>query len=149
MKTPNVCTPTTTGNTGTIYVALELSQRTWLVTIHSPDRDRISHYKVDGGDHVGLLKLIAKVRARAAEKLGYEPPVVSCYEAGYDGFWLHRLLIAAGITNHVFDPASIMVEQRARRAKTDRIDGKQELRTLMQYCRGEPRVVPGAGGRSA
>jgi transposase len=140
MKTPNVCAPTT-GNTGTIYVALELSRRTWLVTIHSPDRDRISHYKVDGGDHVGLLKLIAKVRARAAEKLGYEPPVVSCYEAGYDGFWLHWLLIAAGITNYVFDPASIMVEQRTRRAKTDRIDGKQLLRTLMQYCRGEPRVV--------
>jgi transposase len=140
MKTPNVCAPTT-GNTGTIYVALELSRRTWLVTIDSPDRDRISHYKVDGGDHVGLLKLIAKVRARAAEKLGYEPPVVSCYEAGYDGFWLHRLLTAAGIKNHVFDPASIMVEQRARRAKTDRIDGKQQLRTVMQHCRGEPRVV--------
>src|SRR5262249_52113930 len=101
MKTSNVCAPTT-ANTGTIYVALELSRRTWLVTIHSPDRDRISRYKVDGGDHVGLLKLIAKVRARAAAKLGYEPAVLSCYEAGYDGFWLHRLLIAAGIANHVF-----------------------------------------------
>ena len=140
MKTPNVCTPTT-GNTGTIYVALELSRRTWLVTVHSPDRDRISHYKVDGGDHVGLLKLIAKIRARATQKLGFEPPVVSCYEAGYDGFWLHRLLIAAGIKNHVFDPASITVEQRGRRAKTDRIDGKQLLRTLRQHCAGEPRVV--------
>jgi transposase len=67
--------------------------------------------------------------------------VVSCYEAGYDGFWLHRLLMAAGITNHVFDPASIAVEQRSRRAKTDRIDVEQLLRTLMAYCRGEPRVV--------
>jgi transposase len=140
MKTSNVCAPTT-ANTGTIYVALELSRRTWLVTIHSPDRDRISRYKVDGGDHVGLLKLIAKVRARATAKLGYEPAVVGCYEAGYDGFWLHRLLIAAGITNHVFDPASIRVEQRARRAKTDGIDGEQLVRTLMQHCRGEPRVV--------
>jgi transposase len=67
--------------------------------------------------------------------------VASCYEAGYDGFWLHRLLTTAGITSHVFDPASIAVEQRARRAKTDRIDGEQLLRTLMAYCRGEPRVV--------
>ena len=140
MKTPNVCTPTT-GNTGTIFVALELSRRTWLVTIHSPDRDRISHYKVDGGDHVGLLKLIARVRARSAKKLGYEPAVVSCYEAGYDGFWLHRLLTAAGIKNHVFDAASIMVEQRARRAKTDRIDGDKLERTLRQYCGGDRHAV--------
>jgi transposase len=66
---------------------------------------------------------------------------VSCYEAGYDGFWLHRLLTAAGITNFVFDPASIAVEQRSRRAKTDRIDGELLLRTLMAHLRGEPRVV--------
>lgn len=140
MKTPNVCTPTTDHN-GTIYLALELSRRTWLVTVQSPDRDRISHYKIDGGDHAGLLKLIAKIRARAAQKLGFEPSVVSCYEAGYDGFWLHRLLIAAGITNYVFDPASITVEQRARRAKTDRIDGKQLLWTLRHYCGGDRRAV--------
>jgi transposase len=67
--------------------------------------------------------------------------VVTCYEAGYDGFWLHRLLEAAGITNFVFDPASIAVEQRSRRTKTDRIDGELLLRTLMAYLRGEPRVV--------
>ena len=69
------------------------------------------------------------------------PKVVTCYEAGYDGFWLHRLLMAAGITNLVFDPASIAVEQRSRRAKTDRIDGEFLLRTLMAHLRGEPRVV--------
>ena len=69
------------------------------------------------------------------------PAVMSCYEAGYDGFWLHRLLMAAGITNYVFDPASIAVDQRARRVKTDRIDGEKMLRTLMAYLRGEPRVV--------
>jgi transposase len=69
------------------------------------------------------------------------PAVVSCYEAGYDGFWLHRRLLAAGITNYVFDPASIAVDQRARRVKTDRIDGEKMLRTLMAYLRGDPRVV--------
>jgi transposase len=125
----------------TIFVALELSQKSWLVTMHSPDRDRMSRHKLAAGDHAGLLRLIESVRERAARVLGRAPAVVSCYEAGYDGFWLHRLLTAAGITDHVFDPASIAVEQRARRLKTDRIDGEQLLRTLMAYCRGEPRVV--------
>ena len=91
--------------------------------------------------HAGLLALIERVQARAAGQLGTAPQVVSCYEAGYDGFWLHRLLSGAGITNLVFDPASIAVEQRFRRAKTDRIDGELLLRTLMAYLRGEPRVV--------
>src|SRR5262249_39185318 len=73
--------------------------------------------------------------------LGRVAAVVSCYEAGYDGFWLHRLLSAAGITNFVFDPASVPVEQRRRRVKTDRIDGELLVRSLMAQCRGEPRVV--------
>ncbi len=140
MQALTVVTPTT-GHCGTIFIAVELSQKTWLVTLHSPDRDRISRYKLEGGDHAGLLALIERLQARAAGKLGAAPTVVSCYEAGYDGFWLHRLLTAAGITNFVFDPASIAVEQRSRRAKTDRIDGELLLRTLMAYLRGEPRVV--------
>ncbi|KJC57012.1 hypothetical protein UP10_00185 [Bradyrhizobium sp. LTSPM299] len=140
MQASTIDTPTAEYN-GTIFVAIELSQKTWLVTLHSPDRERISRHKLEGGDHAELLALIERTRARAAEKLGSVPRVVSCYEAGYDGFWLHRLLEAAGITNFVFDPASIAVEQRARRAKTDRIDGELLLRTLMAYLRGEPRVV--------
>jgi transposase len=140
MQASTVGTPTA-GHNGTIFVAIELSQKTWLVTLHSPDRDRMSRHKLEGGDHAGLLELIEKVRRRATEKLGSVPRVVSCYEAGYDGFWLHRLLEAAGISNFVFDPASIAVEQRSRRAKTDRIDGELLLRTLMAYLRGEPRVV--------
>ena len=129
------------GDDGTIFVSIELSQKTWLVTLHSPDRDRMSRHRVKGGAHGELLALIDRVRARAARAMGGDPAVVSCYEAGYDGFWLHRLVTASGIQNYVFDPASIAVEQRGRRAKTDRIDGEQLLRTLMAYCRGEPRVV--------
>ncbi|MBR0787424.1 IS110 family transposase [Bradyrhizobium iriomotense] len=140
MQASTVGTPTA-GHNGTIFLAIELSQKTWLVTLHSPDRDRMSRHKLEGGDHAGLLELIEKVRRRAAEKLGSVPRVASCYEAGYDGFWLHRLLEAAGILNLVFDPASIAVEQRSRRTKTDRIDGELLLRTLMAYLRGEPRVV--------
>jgi len=131
----------TAGHSGTIFVAIELSQKSWLVTMHCPDKDKISRHKLEGGDHAGLLMLIERMRERAARTLGAVPAVVSCYEAGYDGFWLHRLLMAAGITNHVFDPASIAVDQRARRVKTDRIDGEKMLRTLMAYLRGEPRVV--------
>ena len=131
----------TSSHYGTIFVAIELSQKTWLVTLHSPDKGKMSHHHLKGGDHVGLLELIDRVRDRAARALGGVPAVVSCYEAGYDGFWLHRLLLAAGITNYVFDPASIAVDQRARRVKTDRIDGEKMLRTLMAYLRGEPQVV--------
>lgn len=133
--------PPTAGYCGTILVAIELSQRSWLVTMHCPDRDKISHHRLEGGDHAGLLALVDRMRERAARALGGVPAVTSCYEAGYDGFWLHRLLLAAGITNYVFDPASIAVDQRARRVKTDRIDGEKMLRTLMAYLRGEPRVV--------
>ena len=140
MQASTVDTPTA-GHCGTIFVAIELSQRSWLVTLHCPDRDRISRHGLESGDHVGLLALIDRVRERAARVLGRAPAVASCYEAGYDGFWLHRLLLAAGITNYVFDPASIAVDQRARGAKTDRIDGERMLRTLMAYLRGEPRVV--------
>jgi transposase len=140
MQASTVGTPTA-GHCGTIFVAIELSQKSWLVTLHSPDKDKISRHRLEGGDHAGLLALIGRVRERAARALGAVPAVVSCYEAGYDGFWLHRLLMAAGITNYVFDPASIAVDQRARRVKTDRIDGEKMLRTLMAYLRGEPQVV--------
>jgi len=140
MQASNTCMPIT-DHTATIFVAIELSQRNWLVVMHSPDRQRISRHRLDGGDHDGLVALIEKVRSRSVGALGVAPEVVSCYEAGYDGFWLHRRLTAAGITNLVFDPASIAVEQRGRRAKTDRIDGEVMLRTLMAHRRGEPRVV--------
>jgi transposase len=140
MQASNLDTPTT-GHCGTIFVAIELSQKSWLVTLHSPERDRISRHKLEGGDHAALLALIEKTRGRAEQKLGSPLRIASCYEAGYDGFWLHRLLLSAGIMNFVFDAASIPVEQRGRRAKTDRIDGELLLRTLMAHLRGEPRVV--------
>jgi transposase len=140
MQASSMDTPTV-GHYGTIFVAVELSQRSWLVTLHCPDKDKVSHHKLEGGDHAGLLALVDRMRERAARALGGMPAVRSCYEAGYDGFWLHRLLLANGITNYVFDPASIAVDQRARRVKTDRIDGEKMLRTLMAYLRGEPRVV--------
>ncbi len=140
MQASNARTPIA-GHIGTIFVSIELSQKDWLMTLHSPDRDRMSGFKIEAGDTAGLLSLLERVRERVARVLGAKPRVVSCYEAGYDGYWLHRFLQAQGIENYVFDPASIAVEQRGRRTKTDRIDGEQLVRTLMAYLRGEPRVV--------
>src|SRR5881392_4023640 len=101
MQASTVDTPTA-GHCGTIFVAIELSQKIWLVTLHSPDRDRISRHKLEGGDHAGLLMLIERMRERAARTLGAVPAVVSCYEAGYDGFWLHRLktVVARLVATH-------------------------------------------------
>jgi transposase len=141
MQAPTVSTPIT-DRISTIFVAIELSQKTWLVTMHSPDRDKISRHKVQGGDHAGLLALIDRVRDRAAWTVGAGPAVVSCYEAGYDGFWRHRLLLAAGITNCVFDPSSIAVDQRARPVKTDRIDGEKMLRMLMALAARRAAFAP-------
>lgn len=140
MQAPIARTPIE-GHSGTILVAIELSQRSWVVVSHSPDRDRLSRHKLAAGDVDGLLALIGQLRQRAEQTLGQAPAVASCYEAGYDGFWLHRRLLAAGIENLVIDPASLTVERRARRAKTDRIDGEKMLRALMAYRRGEPRVM--------
>jgi transposase len=140
MHASNARTPIA-GHIGTIFVSIELSQKGWLVTLHSPDKGRMSRHKVEAGDRAGLFSLITRVRDRATQVLGTAPSVASCYEAGYDGFWLHRFLQAHGIENYVFDPASIAVEQRSRRAKSDRIDGEQLVRTLMAHLRGEPRVV--------
>src|SRR6202166_2447915 len=111
MQAPTATTPIT-DHINTIFVAIELSQKTWLVTLHSPDKDKISRHKVDGGDHAGLLGLIDRVRDRAARTLGAVPAVASCYEAGYDGFWLHRLLMKAWITNYSTDTPVLAREPR-------------------------------------
>jgi transposase len=125
----------------TIHIALELSRASWVVAVHTPLADKISLHKLEGGDSAGLLALIARLRARLERALGRPVAVVSCYEAGYDGFWLHRLLEAHGVQNHVFDPASLQVDRRARRVKTDRVDAASLLRALLAHLRGEPKVV--------
>ena len=126
--------------TATLFVALELGQATWVVALHSPIADKISIYRIEGGDTDQLMALIEKKRVQAARRLGRAAQVVSCYEAGRDGFWLHRFLIRRGIDNRVLDSASILVDRRARRAKTDRLDARALLRVLMALVRGEEQV---------
>ena len=86
------------------------------------------------------MRLCERIRAGVARELNKRVEVVCCYEAGYDGFWLHRLLESRGICNYVIDPASLQVDRRARRVKTDGVDVERLLRSLMAYLRGEPKV---------
>jgi len=137
---PSPAAPATDPQPATLFVALELSKAKWLVGLHSPMADKVSRHTIAGGDAPALLTLIGAARRRAEAGLGGTVRVVTCYEAGYDGFWLHRLLVAHGIANQVIDPASLLVNRRARRRKTDRIDLAGLLRTLMAWHRGEPQV---------
>lgn len=121
-------------------LAIELSKKSWIVAVNTPLSDKISRYTLKPCDWKELLKLSERIRTRAAGELKKRVDVISCYEAGYDGFWLHRLLEARGIRNYVIDPASVQVDRRARRAKTDRVDVERLLRSLMAYLRGEPKV---------
>lgn len=125
----------------TLFVALELSKAKWLVALHAPDRDKVSEHLIAGGDTSALIALIEKRRAQAEKRLAQRVRIMSCYEAGYDGFWLHRFLMAQGIGNRVLDAASILVSRRGRRAKTDRLDVVGLLRSLMALARGETQVA--------
>src|SRR4051794_3134672 len=137
---PSPAATATDPQPATLFVALELSKAKWLVGLHSPMADKVSRHTIAGGDAPALLTLIGAARRRAEAGLGGTVRVVTCYEAGYDGFWLHRLLVAHGIANQVIDPASLLVNRRARRRKTDPIDLAGLLRTLMAWHRGEPQV---------
>jgi transposase len=124
----------------TLFVALELSRSTWLVALRSPVADKVGQRRLEGGDAEGLLALVVRKRVQAEEELGRAVRVISCFEAGYDGFWPHRWLCARGVGNRVLDAASVLVGRRARRAKTDRLGAAGLLRTLMALERGEARV---------
>ena len=124
-----------------IFVSLELSRSTWLITSLVPgEGDKISKHSMRSGDIAELMTHFAKLRDKAHARAGVSFPIIAIQEAGLDGFWVHRVLERAGIESHVVDAASILTSRRRRRAKTDRIDGEALLRTLLAYKRGEPRV---------
>ena len=85
-------------------------------------------------------------QGKSRRNLPTSATVVSCYEAGRDGFWIHRALTTLGIRNRVVDSASIEVNRRARRTKTDRIDALKLVMMLVRVCCGEPRGVAGGPG---
>jgi len=131
---------TTQAQHAVIAVSLELSQVSWVVTALLPGSEKLSRYSLPAGDGARLLSLTERLRVKTAKQIGARPKTVIIQEAGFDGFWIHRLLQAHGIESHVVDAASIPVPRRRRRAKSDVIDGETLLRTLLAWLRGEPRV---------
>jgi transposase len=124
----------------TVYVAIELSSSSWLIATRLPGAGKSRLRRVEGGDAAGLLALLADVRRQASAKLGCVVDVACCFEAGRDGFWLHRLLTAQGFASYVLEPTSILVNRRARRAKTDRLDAEGMLRVLAAWLAGDRQV---------
>ena len=137
-RTVNYVPPTATHGAVCCLMAIELSKKSWIVAVNTPLSDKISNHTVKGWKE--LLELIDKIRSRVGRELRRPAEFISCYEAGYDGFWLHRLLEENGVRNYVIDPASLQVDRRARRVKTDNVDVTKLLRSLMAYLRGEPKV---------
>jgi transposase len=124
-----------------IFVSLELSRSTWLITSLSPGGvEKMSKHSVPAGDIAGFFRRFAQLKEKARARTGRDFPIIVIQEAGLDGFWIHRVLQSEGIESHVADAASILTSRRRRRAKTDRIDGETLVRTLMAFKRGEPRV---------
>ena len=120
-----------------LYMALELSGAKWKVALGDGKRAPSQH-TLKAADVLAVLGVIEKCKKRC----GVSGPVrvVSCYEAGRDGFWLHRWLLEQGIDNVVVDSSSIEVNRRARRAKSDGLDAAKLYEMLVRYAGGETRV---------
>jgi transposase len=123
----------------TVYLAFELSKAKWKLGVVLAGSKKMSRYAITGGDVVALAKRLAAIRSKAGRS-GKPVRILACYEAGYDGHWLYRWLTAQGVVCYEIDPASIEVNRRARRAKTDRIDLDRMMRAFLAHLRGEPRA---------
>lgn len=118
-----------------LFIAFELGLKTWKLALTTAPGVKPWVRSVPAGD----LRALGAVVERARERFGLAATarVVSCYEAGRDGYWIHRALIGLGIENRIVDSASIEVSRRARRTKTDRIDALKLVAMLMRVWGGE------------
>lgn len=123
-----------TAKSSHLYMSFELGDKSWKLTF-SDGSGALSRHSVAAGDQAAVADCI--VRAGRRLKTSARAQVHSCYEAGRDGWWLHRWLIEVGVDNIVVDAASIEVNRRARRAKTDRLDGDKLLLMLLRHHHGE------------
>jgi transposase len=126
----------------TLHLAFDLGNRIWTLAFatsvaHAPRLRTMSARNL-----AQLETEIAAAKARFG--LAPDAPVVSCYEAGRDGFWLHRALAARGLTSHVVDSASISENRRARRTKSDRLDATALLLVALGRRSRCERLLPGA-----
>src|SRR5712692_8345196 len=131
-------TAVTTPVAPTLLLAFELGERTWKLGFSTGpvQQPRIRQIPARATDR--LVEELARAKARFT--LPADAPVMSCYEAGREGFWLHRWLVAHAVSNHVVDSSSIEVNRQARRAKTDRLDLGGLLSLLARYVQGDRRV---------
>jgi transposase len=126
--------PLSAPDLGAIFVSLELSRSTWLITSLSPGGgEKMSKHAVRSGDVTGLRMRFSQLKNKVQVRMGQVVPIIVIQEAGLDGFWIHRLLQDEGVESHVVDPASIATSRRRRRAKTDKIDGEALVRALLAY----------------
>jgi transposase len=130
-------TATTTTN-GTLYLALELGQDKWLIACATQAAQKPRLRSLPARDLTRLYEEIARAKQRFG--LPADAPVCTCYEAGRDGFWLHRALTSRGIDNVVVDSGAIEVNRRHKRAKTDPIDAAKLVKLLCRYHGGERKV---------
>jgi len=138
MGTETTCNPNHTTELGKLYMAIELSQKEWKLAFSVGPGQAPRLRSLEGRNLAGLMEEIRLARRRFG--LSDEVGVESCYEAGRDGFWLHRFLEKQGVRNLVVDSASIEVSRRFRRVKTDRLDAGKLLGMLMRYHLGEKKV---------
>jgi transposase len=130
--------PQDTTTEGTLFVAFELSEKTWKLGFTTGHGQKPRERTVSARQQEHVLDAIAQAKRRFG--LPDTAPVVSCYEAGREGFWLHRFLQGYGITNHVVDSSAIEVNRRRRRAKSDGLDVRKLLSMLLRYAQGERQV---------
>jgi transposase len=127
-----------------LHLALDLGNTTWKLAFATSHAHAPRLRTIPARDLAQLAAEIAAARARFG--LPGDAPVVSCYEAGRDGFWVHRALLALGAANHVVDSASIQQNRRKRRPKSDRLDASALLALLLRHRAGERRVASGGCG---
>ena len=121
--------------------ALELSKTSWVCAFSAPGDSKATVHKIRPGDANRLIDILNSSKEKAQCHLGRQLQIVLCYEVGYDGFWLARVLLARGIRTVVFDPASFLMPRRGRRAKTDRLDAEGMTRTLRTWLSGDREVA--------
>jgi transposase len=125
----------TAAKTGTLYVALELGQDKWVLASATQAAEKPRYRTLPARDLGRLADEIRKAKDRFG--LPADAPVRTCYEAGRDGFWVHRALAARGIDNVVVDSTSIEVDRRQKRVKSDPVDAAKLLSLLCRYHAGE------------
>ena len=138
MTSPATCHVPESTTAGTLFVAFELSEKTWKLGFTTGHGHKPRERTIPARAQERVLNEMAQAKRRLG--LPETAPVVSCYEAGREGFWLHRFLLAHSITNHVVDSSAIEVSRRKRRAKSDGLDVRKLLSMLMRSHHGERHV---------